>query len=335
MRVKSASPMKSPLVLGLETSCDETAVALYSRTDGLLDSRVRSQHARHAPYGGVVPELASREHLRWLLPMTDEMLREAGGRIPDRVAYTRGPGLASSLLCAAATGEALALAWGIPAAGVNHLEGHILSPLLENPAPDFPYVALLASGGHTQLWRARDFGDYHLLGQTMDDAAGEALDKTATLLGLEYPGGPALERLALQGDAARFSFSDAGKAELDFSFSGLKTAARRLVEKHPDARADIAASFQKTVARALAKRAGRALRQTGIRRLAATGGVAQNGVLTRALEEVARQAGAELFRPRAEFCADNAAMIALAGAHAKMEKSGGGFDIRPRWLPGE
>ena len=322
--------MRDILVLGLETSCDETAAALYSRTDGLLASRVRSQHSRHAPYGGVVPELASREHLRSLLPMTDELL---SGKIPDRVAYTRGPGLASSLLCAAAAGEALALAWEIPAVGVNHLEGHILSPLLERPAPAFPYVALLASGGHTQLWEARGFGDYRLLGQTLDDAAGEALDKTATLLGLEYPGGPALENLAADGDAERFRFSDAGKAELDFSFSGLKTAARRLAEKHPDARADIAASFQKTVARALALRAGRALKKTGARRLAATGGVACNKTLARELEEVARRAKAELFCPRPAFCADNAAMIALAGAHMKAEKTDGGFDIRPRWLP--
>ena len=319
------------LVLGLETSCDETAVALYSREFGLLDSRIRSQHGRHAPYGGVVPELASREHLRWLLPMTNEML---AGQIPDLIAYTRGPGLASSLLCGAATGEALALAWNIPAVGVNHLSGHILSPLLESRSPDFPYLALLASGGHTQLWEARGFGDYRLLGQTLDDAAGEALDKTATLLGLEYPGGPALERLAREGNDERFEFPDAGKAQLDFSFSGLKTAARRMAEKHPDSRADIAASFERTVARALAKRAGRALRRTGVGRLAAVGGVARNGVLRRELESVARRERAELYFPRAEFCADNAAMIALAGAAMKAEKTGGAFDIRPRWLPG-
>ena len=320
------------LVLGLETSCDETAAALYSRAEGLLASRVHSQHGRHAPYGGVVPELASREHLRRLLPMTDEML---AGRVPDRIAYTRGPGLASSLLCGAATGEALALAWDIPAAGVNHLTGHILSPLLERPAPLFPYLALLASGGHTQLWEARGVGEYHLLGRTLDDAAGEALDKTATLLGLDYPGGPALERLAREGNAERFELPDAGKAELDFSFSGLKTAARRLAARHPDARADLAAGFQRTVARALAKRAGRALRRTGVGRLAAVGGVAQNGELRRELEQVARRERAELFFPRPEFCADNAAMIALAGAAMNAEKTNGAFDIRPRWLPGE
>ena len=321
------------LTLGLETSCDETAVALYSRADGLLASQVRSQHSRHAPYGGVVPELASREHLRFLLPMTDAVL---AGRIPDCIAYTRGPGLASSLLCAAAAGEALGMAWGVPTIGVNHLEGHVLSPLLEARTPQFPYVALLASGGHTQLWAAQGFGDYALLGQTLDDAAGEALDKTATLLGLDYPGGPALEGLAAKGDAGRFDFSDAGRAELDFSFSGLKTAARRVIEAHPEAeaRADVAASFQRTIARALAKRAGRALRRTGFGRLAAVGGVARNRVLAGELERVAREAGAELFVPRPEFCADNAAMIALAGAHMRAKQGDGSFDIRPRWLPG-
>ena len=326
--------MQDLIVLGLETSCDETAAALYSRTRGLLGWRTRSQHSRHAPFGGVVPELASREHLRHLLPMADELLRECKVRVPDRIAYTRGPGLASSLLCAAATAEALALAWNVPAAGVNHLEGHILSPLLEDPAPSFPYVALLASGGHTQLWEVRGYGEYNLLGQTIDDAAGEALDKTATLLGLGYPGGPALERLAAAGDAEKFPLPDAGKSFLDFSFSGLKTAARRLIERHPESRSDLAASFQRTVVAALAKRAGRALRRTGARRLAAVGGVARNEELASELEKVARDSGAKLFRPRKEFCADNAAMMALAGLHADAKPPGEPFTIRPRWLPG-
>lgn len=330
--------MAAPVILALETSCDETACAIYARGRGIIGEAVRSQAARHKPYGGVVPELAARDHLRALPLMTASLLKETRAA-PTHIAHTAGPGLASALLAGAASASALAFARGVPSVAVNHLEGHILSPLLAQPDLPFPYTALLISGGHTQLWRATAPRQYQLLGATMDDSAGEAFDKTALLLGAGINGAD-LEKLAAKGDAMRFKLPSPAQKDLRFSFSGLKTAARRLHEKHPRARADIAAAMQHAVAEGLAKQSRLALSQTGDKVLAAVGGAAQNKTIAAALSSAAKQKGARLTTPHPRHCGDNAAMIALTADHiitdpAAHPNKNYAFRINPRWQPGQ
>jgi N6-L-threonylcarbamoyladenine synthase len=307
-------------VIGIESSCDETAVAVYDAARGLLSHRLYSQIAMHQAYGGVVPELASRDHVRRLLPLVREALSDAksGRESIDAVAYTAGPGLIGALLVGASFAAGLGLAWDKPVLGIHHLEGHLMAPLLEPHPPAFPFLALLVSGGHTQLVDVGAFGQYRILGETLDDAAGEAFDKTAKLLGLPYPGGAALAKLAEAGRADRFVFPRPmlDRPGLDFSFSGLKTAALVALRGRvlDDAiRADVARGFQEAVVDTLAEKCRRALELTGHRRLVIAGGVGANRRLRERLAGVARAAGAELYFPRAEFCTDNGAMIALAG----------------------
>lgn len=311
--------MSDPLlVLGIETSCDETGVALYHGERGLLAHVLHSQVQLHAEYGGVVPELASRDHVRRVLPLLGECLSLAGVQRADigGVAYTAGPGLIGALLVGASVGRSLAFAWGVPAVGVHHMEGHLLAPMLEDEAPKFPFVALLVSGGHTQLVRVDGVGRYTLLGESLDDAAGEAFDKTAKLLGLGYPGGPALAQLAQQGDPQRFTFPRpmTDRPGLDFSFSGLKTYALTTLQQHGlEAAADIARAFEDAVVDALAIKCRRALKQTRLERLVMAGGVSANRQLRQRLAEIAAEEGARVYYPRPEFCTDNGAMIAYAG----------------------
>jgi N6-L-threonylcarbamoyladenine synthase len=307
-------------VIGIESSCDETAVAVYDAEQGLLSHRLHSQIAMHQAYGGVVPELASRDHVRRLLPLVRETLLEARSDRDsiDGVAYTAGPGLIGALLVGAGFAMSLGLAWGRPVLGIHHLEGHLLAPLLEPQPPGFPFLALLVSGGHTQLVDVAGLGEYRILGESLDDAAGEAFDKTAKLLGLPYPGGAALAKLAEEGRSGRFVFPRPmlDRPGLDFSFSGLKTAALVALRGRvldPAIRADVARGFQDAVVETLAEKCRRALSTTGHRRLVIAGGVGANTCLRVRLAEVAREAGAELYYPRAEFCTDNGAMIALAG----------------------
>jgi N6-L-threonylcarbamoyladenine synthase len=332
------------LVLGIETSCDETGVALYDGDRGLLGHVLHSQARLHADYGGVVPELASRDHVRRLLPLIDRLLGQTGCRLADvtAVAYAGGPGLAGALLVGAAVAHGLGYALGVPAVGLHHLEAHLLSPLLSRPAPDFPFVALLASGGHTQLMRVNGVGDYELLGETLDDAAGEAFDKTAKLLGLGYPGGPALARLAASGTAGRFSLPRPmlTSGDLDFSFSGLKTAVLTIVRERAiddTARADLAAEIEAAIVEVLAAKALAALRQTGLGQLVIAGGVGANLTLRTRLTVAAREHGAQVYYPEIEYCTDNGAMIAFAAAmrlgHSSFipHPSSLGFTVRPRW----
>ncbi len=332
-------------VMGIETSCDETAVAVYDATQGLLSHRLYSQVAMHQAYGGVVPELASRDHVRRLLPLVRGALEEAGaerGSI-DGVAYTAGPGLIGALLTGAGFARSLAYAWGKPALAIHHLEGHLLAPLLEEHSPAFPFLALLVSGGHTQLVDVAGLGRYRILGETLDDAAGEAFDKTAKMLGLAYPGGAALARLAESGVAGRYLFPRPmlDRPGLTFSFSGLKTAAlvalrgRSLDEQ---TRADVARGFQEAVVDTLAEKARRALDLTGHRRLVVAGGVGANRKLRERLAVIASGCGAELYFPRAEFCTDNGAMIALAGC-MRLAAGASGRDLnlgaRANWPLGD
>jgi tRNA N6-adenosine threonylcarbamoyltransferase len=331
-------------VIGIESSCDETAVAVYDDTEGLLSHRLFSQIALHQAYGGVVPELASRDHVVRLLPLVREALAAADSG-PDRidgVAYTAGPGLIGALLVGAGFARSLAYAWGIPAIGIHHLEGHLLAPLLEARPPAFPFVALLVSGGHTQLVDVRGVGEYRILGETLDDAAGEAFDKTAKMLGLPYPGGAALARLAETGRSGRFNFPRPmlDRPGLDFSFSGLKTAALvalRGRDLDDEIRADVARDFQEAVVDTLAEKARRALESAGHRRLVVAGGVGANRRLRERLEVIARSAGAELYFPRTEFCTDNGAMIALAGCLrlAAGERQGLTVGARANWALGD
>jgi N6-L-threonylcarbamoyladenine synthase len=333
------------LVLGIETSCDETGVAVYDSAQGLLAHQVHSQVVMHAEYGGVVPELASRDHVRWLVPLVREVLASAGRRLEslDAVAYTEGPGLAGALLVGASVAEALALALGIPAIGIHHLEGHLLSPLLSRDPPRFPFVALLVSGGHTQLMEVRGVGHYALLGETLDDAAGEAFDKTAQLLGLGYPGGPALAALAERGRSDRFRLPRPmlSSGDLDFSFSGLKTAVMTLMRgMQPDEqdRADIARAFEDAVVEVLVAKCRAAIGRSGLPELVVAGGVGANRRLRAALDAAGDDAGFRVVYPEIELCTDNGAMIALAGAlrlgrgafRARAE-NGRSFTVRPRW----
>jgi N6-L-threonylcarbamoyladenine synthase len=324
-------------ILGIETSCDETAAALYDGERGLLAHALHSQAALHAEYGGVVPELASRDHIQKTLPLIRAVLAEADCRPQDitAVAYTAGPGLVGALLVGAAIGHSLAWAWGVPALPVHHMEAHLLAPLLEPNPPAFPLVALLVSGGHTLLVEVTDVGRYRLLGESLDDAAGEAFDKTAKLLGLAYPGGPALEQLARQGNPARFNFPRpmTDRPGLDFSFSGLKThALTTLRSAGQDAQtcADIACAFQDAVVDTLAIKCERALQATGLQRLVVSGGVSAN----QRLRERFAKLDAEVSYPRLEFCTDNAAMIAYAGYRnltAGQQPERLTFDVRARW----
>jgi len=330
-------------ILGIESSCDETGLAIYDTRAGLLAHTVHSQVAMHAEYGGVVPELASRDHIRRVIPLTRAVLREAGTelRALDAIAYTRGPGLAGALLVGAAFANALAATLQKPAIGVHHLEGHLLSPMLASPRPEFPFLALLVSGGHTQLMRVDGIGRYQLLGETVDDAAGEAFDKAAQVLGLGYPGGAALSKLADSGDAYRFHLPRPmlNSGDLDFSFSGLKTAVLMLARKQDaSARADIAAAFQVAVVAVLAGKCLAALRQTGLRSLVVAGGVGANRALRARLDAEAGQHGFDVYYPPLDLCTDNGAMIAFAGAMrlgSAHHEADGRFDVRPRWDLGE
>ncbi len=329
-------------VLGVESSCDETGLAICDSEVGLLAHAIHSQVAMHADYGGVVPELASRDHIRRVIPLTRKVLADAGLALADldAVAYTQGPGLAGALLVGAGFANALAAALGLPSIGIHHLEGHLLSPLLADPRPAFPFVALLVSGGHTQLMRVDGVGRYELLGETVDDAAGEAFDKTAQLLGLGYPGGPALAKLADAGEAYKYKLPRPmlHSGDLEFSFSGLKTAVLTLVKKESEAaRADIAAAFQVAVVEVLAAKCLAALEQTGLERLVVAGGVGANRALRRRLDAEARQRGFSVFYPPLELCTDNGAMIAYAGALrlAQGRPADGSFRVRPRWALSE
>jgi N6-L-threonylcarbamoyladenine synthase len=332
-------------ILGIETSCDETGVALLDSERGLLAQALHSQVDMHQAYGGVVPELASRDHIRRVLPLLDHVLQQA--RCPasaiDAIAVTAGPGLAGALLVGSSIGYAIGYALGRRVVEVHHLEGHLLSPLLAEPAPAFPFVALLVSGGHTQLMRVDDWGRYTLLGETVDDAAGEAFDKTAQLLGLGYPGGPAVSRLAEFGikGALRLPRPMLGSGNLDFSFSGLKTAVLTLVRRQSNlceqGRADIARAFVEAIVDVLAAKSLRALELTGLRRLVVAGGVGANAQLRTRLLEDARRHSTEVHFPPLDLCTDNGAMIALAGVaalrRADLAEVGRrlGYRVHPRW----
>ncbi len=337
------------LVLGIETSCDETGVALYDSAvsepaRALLAHRLHTQAAMHEAYGGVVPELASRDHIRRVLPLIEAALADANKSRDDidAIAYTEGPGLVGALLVGTAFAHALAFALDVPVIGIHHLEGHLLSPLMSDDPPAFPFVALLVSGGHTQLMKVADVGEYALLGETLDDAAGEAFDKTAKLLGLPYPGGPSLARLAEFGAADAFDLPRPmlHSGNLDFSFSGLKTAvvtaARNAGNVCDAARADLAASFQQAAVDVLVAKSMAALKATHLKRLVVAGGVGANTLLRSELTAAAAKRGAQVHFPAPQWCTDNGAMIALAGA-LRLERDGVaanpelGFNVRPRW----
>ncbi len=327
-------------VLGIETSCDETGVALYDGELGLMAHSLYSQAHIHAEYGGVVPEIASRDHVRKLIPLLDECLREAACERSDidGVAYTAGPGLVGALLVGASAGRAIALSLNVPAVAVHHMEGHLLAPLLEPNPPEFPFVALLVSGGHSMLVEVAAIGEYRVLGETLDDAAGEAFDKTAKLLGLGYPGGPALARAAESGDPDKFSFPRpmTDRPGLEFSFSGLKTHTRNLWHKHSsedNAQADIAAGFQKAVVDTLVIKCRRAMQQTRCGHLVIAGGVGANLQLREALSRAGRKYDWGVSYPRIEFCTDNGAMIAFAGYHRLMagQSEPEAILAKPRW----
>jgi len=327
-------------VLGIETSCDETAIAVYDGEKGLLSHVLYSQIPLHADYGGVVPELASRDHVKKTLPLIKQAIEQAGLNPSDidGVAYTAGPGLAGALLVGATIGRSLAYAWQKPALAVHHMEGHLLAPMLENNPPAFPFLALLVSGGHTQLVGVEGIGRYQLLGESIDDAAGEAFDKTAKLMGLDYPGGPLLAKLALQGDHKKYKFPRpmTDRPGLDFSFSGLKTSAANVIAKEGNSeqvQADIAASFQQAVVDTLVIKCERALEQTGYQRLVIAGGVSANLSLREQLAVLLKQRGGEVYYPRKEFCTDNGAMIAYAGYQRLQagQQQDLTIGVTPRW----
>jgi N6-L-threonylcarbamoyladenine synthase len=333
------------IVLGVESSCDETGIALYDTERGLLAHALHSQVAMHEAYGGVVPELASRDHVRRAIPLLEQVLSDSGESVSsiDAIAYTQGPGLAGALLVGASVANGLALALNKPVIGVHHLEGHLLSPLLAAQAPEFPFVALLVSGGHTQLMRVDEVGEYTMLGETLDDAAGEAFDKSAKLLGLGYPGGPAISRLAESGDPSLFELPRPmlHSKNLDFSFSGLKTAVLTLVKKQEGEltetiRAAIARAFVEAIVEVLVAKCLAAIKQTGMKRLVIAGGVGANAQLRKALNEAAVKKRFEVFYPDLALCTDNGAMIALAGAlrierYPQAAHFDYGFNVKPRW----
>jgi N6-L-threonylcarbamoyladenine synthase len=329
------------LILGIESSCDETGIALYHMERGLLAHTLHSQIALHNEYGGVVPELASRDHVRYALPLIRSVLQKAECTLKDidAIAYTQGPGLSGALLVGSSVACALAYTLDVPTIGVHHLEGHLLSPLLSKPAPEFPFVALLVSGGHTQLMRVDGVGRYILLGESVDDAAGEAFDKSAKLLGLDYPGGALLAKLAQGGAPGRFKLPRPmlHSGDLDFSFSGLKTAVLTLTQQNElndQTRADIAHAAQEAIVDVLATKALSALGQTGLDQLVVAGGVGANRLLRSRLTEVVGKRGGKVFYPDLEFCTDNGAMIAFAGAMRLLHQPAQRdyrFDVKPRW----
>lgn len=311
---------KTIRILGIETSCDETGLAIYDSEQGLLAHALNSQIKTHAEYGGVVPELASRDHINHLIPLLEQVLKTAAIPISSisAIAYTQGPGLVGALLVGAGFAKALAYAWQIPALGINHMEGHLLAPFLEAQYPKFPFLALLVSGGHTQLIAVEDIGTYKILGDTLDDAAGEAFDKTAKLLGLDYPGGPLLAKLALKGLPNQYHFPRPmlDRPGLDFSFSGLKTHALNAINKTkltPQNKANLAWAFEDAIVDTLIKKCQRAIHQTNINNLVIAGGVGANKTLRQRLEQFATQNNICVFYPAQEFCTDNGAMIAYAG----------------------
>lgn len=326
-------------VLGIETSCDETGVAVYDSERGLLADALYSQVEMHALYGGVIPELASRDHVRRTLPMVREVLGEAGVERADAVAYTSGPGLMGALLVGAALGRSLAMGWGVPAIGVHHMEGHLLAPMLEPDPPRFPFVALLVSGGHTQLVEVKGIGRYRMLGESLDDAAGEAFDKVGKMLGLDYPGGPRVAALAESGRPGRFVFPRpmTNRPGLDFSFSGLKTYVRNTLEEQQPAdeqtRADIALAFEDAVAQTLAIKCRRALQQTGLKSLVIAGGVSANKRLRQQLQAMVEPLQARLYYAQLRLCTDNGAMIAYAGCQRILagESEDPAIVAQPRW----
>jgi len=326
-------------VLGIETSCDETGVAIYHAKRGLINHLLYSQVEMHSEYGGVVPELASRDHIRKLVPLIKQSLQESRLKSTDinGIAYTAGPGLIGALLVGAATARSLAWTWQIPAVAVHHMEGHLLAPMLEEKPPEFPFVALLISGGHTLLVQVEGVGHYQLLGESLDDAAGEAFDKTAKMLGLGYPGGPKLSALAEHGKPQiKFPRPMTDRPGLDFSFSGLKTFTLNTInasEKTGQDKADVAAAFQQAVAETLSIKCKRALQQTGLKRLVVAGGVSANKQIRTFLTEMAAKEQAQIYFPRLEFCTDNGAMIAYAGCQRLMTGQQQGLEIfaRPRW----
>lgn len=331
-------------VLGIETSCDETGIAVYDSDRGLLADCLYSQVGIHASYGGVIPELASRDHIRKTLPLIKEAIKDASIKASelDGVAYTAGPGLVGALLVGAAIGRSLAMGWGVSAIGVHHMEGHLLAPMLEPNPPAFPFVALLVSGGHTQLVRADGIGRYELLGESLDDAAGEAFDKVGKMLGLPYPGGPHLEKLAKYGKTGRYEFPRpmTNRPGLDFSFSGLKTFVRNTIieqskggELDEQTRADIARAFQEAVVATIAIKCRRALEQTGLRSLIIAGGVSANTLLREELETSLEKITGQLFYAQLKFCTDNGAMIAYAGCQRLQagQHEGLAINVFPRW----
>jgi N6-L-threonylcarbamoyladenine synthase len=327
-------------ILGIETSCDETGIAIFDDENGLLAHELYSQIAMHAEYGGVVPELASRDHVKKTLPLIKAALKTANltPEDLDGVAYTAGPGLVGALLVGATIGRSLAYAWGLPAVPVHHMEGHLLAPMLEEDAPAFPFLALLVSGGHTMMVEVKGIGEYRIMGESIDDAAGEAFDKTAKLMGLDYPGGPLLSKMAENGTHGRFVFPRpmTDRPGLDFSFSGLKTFAANTIRANDDddqTRADIAYAFQDAVIDTLSIKCKRALKETGLKRLVIAGGVSANKQLRKQMAEMMAKMNGEVFYPRTEFCTDNGAMIAYAGMQRlkNQEFSDLGVTARPRW----
>jgi N6-L-threonylcarbamoyladenine synthase len=328
------------LILGIESSCDETGLALYCSNNGLIGHVLNSQVELHRLYGGVVPELASRDHIQFILPLLDELLKKTSSTMEDidAVAYTKGPGLSGALLVGASVAESLAFSLGIPTIPVHHLEGHLLSPFLEENQPHFPFLALLVSGGHSQLIHVKQLGDYEIIGDTLDDAAGEAFDKSAQLLGLGYPGGAALSKLAQQGNE-KFSLPRplVNSDDLNFSFSGLKTAVLNLVKKQSplsDAdKADIAFSFQESITDVLVSKSLKALEQRNLSTLVISGGVGANQQLRQKLKEASIKFNFHLYFPSLEFCTDNGAMIAIAGymRNQLSKKTDYEFSVRPRW----
>jgi len=327
-------------VLGIETSCDETGVAVFDDEQGLLSHTLYSQVKLHADYGGVVPELASRDHVRKIVPLVKQALADANCTLDDidGVAYTKGPGLVGALLVGACVGRSLAYAWGKPAVGVHHMEGHLLAPMLEDDVPEFPFLALLVSGGHSMLVGVEGIGRYEVLGESVDDAAGEAFDKTAKLMGLDYPGGPRLSKLAAKGETGHYRFPRpmTDRPGLDFSFSGLKTFAANTIAKEPDdeqTRANIARAFEEAVVDTLSIKCRRALKQTGYKRLVVAGGVSANARLRTTLAETMQAQGGQVYYPRGEFCTDNGAMIAYAGLQRLKAGQVEDLEVKgePRW----
>lgn len=331
-------------VLGIETSCDDTGVAIYDTEHGLLGHVLYSQINTHKEYGGVVPELAARDHIRKVIPLVDAVLASINCRNDsiDGVAYTSGPGLAGALLAGSAVAKGLAFSWGIPAVGIHHMEGHMLAPMLEEDAPNFPFIALLVSGGHTLLAEVKGIGEYTILGQTLDDAVGEAFDKTAKMLGLDYPGGPAIANAALKGEPNRFTFPRPmiNRPGLDFSYSGLKTSALMTVAKAKQENgsldeqtiADVAHAFQEAAVDTLSLKCRRALRQTGVNKLVVAGGVGANLRLRETLSSMTSNEKVKLYYPRIDFCTDNGAMIAYAGAQRMHQADTDlAFQVKPRW----